>query len=111
MLKRQKVIKIKNSKLREIRLNLRKILMNYFYDQESMLQALWLGAKGDEEISLLRKLEDFRQNYHDSILVCGICSKLDGDRVFIPSHKCWYCTDCLKKSLIPSLRKLKNIDS
>jgi len=107
MLKKQKVIKIKDSRLREIRLNLRKVLMNTFYDQEATLQAIWLGAEGDEQLSLLRKLEDFQQHYQDSILVCSVCSKLDGDRVYIPRHKCWYCTDCLKKGVIPSLRKMR----
>ena len=106
MLKRQKVIKIKDSRLREIRLNLRKVLMNAYYDQEAVLKAIWLGSKGDEQLSLLRNLEAFQQHYQDSILVCSVCSKLDGDRVYIPRHKCWYCTDCLKKGFIPSLRKL-----
>jgi len=106
MLKKQKIIKIKSPQLRRIRLNLRALLMNVYYDQESVLQAVWLGAEKDEQLPLLRKLEDFRQDYRDSILVCSACSKLDGDRVYFPRHKCWYCTDCLKNGGIPSLRKL-----
>ena len=81
--------------------------MNVYYDQKAILQAIWLGAEKDEQLPLLRKLEDFRQNYRDSILVCSICSKLDGDRVYYPRHKCWYCTDCLRKGVIPSLKELR----
>ena len=106
MLKKQKIIEIKDSRLREIRLGLREVLMNAYYDQKAALQAIWLGSEGDDQISHLRKLEDFQQYYQDSILVCSVCSKLDGDRVYIPRHKCWYCTDCLKKGVIPSFRKL-----
>ena len=107
MLKKQTIIKIKSPRLRDIRLNLRAVLMNVYYDQESALKAVWLGAEKDEQLPLLRKLEDFRQNYRDSILVCSACTKLDGDRVYFPRHKCWYCTDCLKNGGIPSLRKLR----
>ena len=107
MLKNQKIIKLKDIKLRKIRLNLRKVLMNAYFDQEAALQAIWLGSDDDKRISLLRELEDFRQSYRDSVLVCGICLRLEGDRVYIPSHKCWYCTDCLRKGVIPSLKKVK----
>lgn len=37
MLKKQRVLSKKYPKLRTVRLNLRKILMNMFYDQESIL--------------------------------------------------------------------------
>jgi len=107
MLRKQKIIRIKDPRLRAVRLGLREVLMNVYYDQKAVLQAIWLGAEGDDQLSLLRKLEEFRQNYRDSILVCSVCSKLDGDRVYIPRHKCWYCTDCLKKGVIPSFRKLR----
>jgi len=107
MLKKQKIIKLKDIKLRKIRLNLRKVLMNAYFDQDAALQAIWLGSDEDNRISLLREIEDFQQSYEDSILVCKVCLRLDGDRVYIPRHGCWYCTDCLKKGVIPSLRKYK----
>lgn len=106
MLQKQKIISIKHPKLRAVRLNLRQILVKAFYDQKAALKALWLGAEGDEQLSLLRELENFRQKFRDSIVVCKVCSQTEGDRVYIPRHKCWYCTDCLKKGIIPSLRKL-----
>ena len=107
MLKKQTIVKIKSPQLRRIRLNLRTLFTHFYYDQESVLKGIWLGAEKDEQLPLLRKLEDFRQKYSDSILECSACSKLDGDRVYIPRHKCWYCTDCLKKGNIQSLRKLR----
>jgi hypothetical protein len=106
MLKKQKIISITSPKLRAVRFNLRQILVRAYYDQLTVLKALWLGAEGDEKLSLLRELENFRQKFRDSIVVCKICSQTDGDRVYIPRHRCWYCTDCLRKAVIPSLKKL-----
>ncbi|MFX1575224.1 MAG: hypothetical protein ACFFB0_21010 [Promethearchaeota archaeon] len=60
---------------------------------------------------LLRKLEEFRQNYQNSILICSICSKLDGDRVYIPQHTRWCCTNCLRKNFIPSFRRIEKLTS
>ncbi len=86
-------------------IRVREILVNLYYDQEATLRVLWLGAEDDKRLSHLRGLEEFSQSYHDSILVCAICSKLDGDKVYIPWHKSWYYTDCLKKGFIYSSKK------
>lgn len=111
MLKKQKIVKLKDIKLRKIRLNLREVLMNAYFDQEAALQAIWLGSDEDNRISLLRELENFRQSYRNSILVCKICLRLDGDRVYIPRHKCWYCTDCMKKNFIPTRKSMRKLVS
>lgn len=107
MLRKQTIIRIKDPRLRAIRLNLRLIFMNFYYDQEAALQAIWLGSDDDNQISLLRELEDFRQSYRNSIIVCGVCSRIEGDRVYIPRHKCWYCTDCMKKNIIPTRKSMR----
>jgi hypothetical protein len=112
MLKKQKIVRINDVKLKTIRLNLRKILTHVYNDHKSVLQAIWLGAENmDEKNALLRELEDFRQNYRDSIIVCRICSRIEGDRVYYPRHKCWYCTDCMKKGFIPSKKDFKRMVS
>lgn len=108
MLRKQKIIRIKNPRLRAIRLNLRLIFMNLYYDQEAALKAIWLGTdRGDKKISLLRELEDFCESFSNSIIVCGVCSKVEGDRVYVPRHKCWYCTDCMKKNYIPTRKSMR----
>ncbi|MFW9896189.1 MAG: hypothetical protein ACFFD7_10330 [Candidatus Thorarchaeota archaeon] len=96
-MKKQKVIGLKDPKLKAIRLNLRKLWNSAYYDEEAALQVVWLSSSGDTQISLLRELEEFRQIYRDSIIVCGICGKLDGDRVYVPRHKRWYCKDCFSR--------------
>jgi len=54
--------------------------MNFYYDQEVILEFLWLAAEGDEELSFLLQLEDFHESFHNSIIVCGACHRVEGDR-------------------------------
>ena len=110
MLRKQKIIRIRNPRLRAMVLNLRKVFMNFFFDQETALEAIWLAEEDyDKRNSLLRELEDFRESFHNSILVCGVCNRTEGDRVYIPRHKCWYCTDCMKKNLITTRRSMRKL--
>lgn len=95
MLKKIKRIIIRDPKLRQLRYNLRLILINYFYDQEAALQALWLGAKNSEKIKLLRELESFRKDFRASICECSICGKSFNDMVFFPKAKEWVCVECV----------------
>ncbi len=84
--------------------------MNFFFDQEAALEAIWLAEESfDKRNLLLRELEDFRESFKNSIIVCGVCSKLEGDRVYVPRHKCWYCTDCMKKNFIPTRKSMKKL--
>ena len=83
--------------------------MNFYYDQEAVLKAFWLAADSDEQLPLLRELEDFRESFHNSIIVCGVCNRIEGDLVYMPRHKCWYCTDCMKKNFIPTRRSMRRL--
>ena len=48
MLRKQKIIRLKDSRLKAIQLNFRRIIWNFYYDQEATLEAIWLAAESDE---------------------------------------------------------------
>jgi hypothetical protein len=105
-MRRKRLIVLHNPKLIAIRFNLRTIIKNYYYDQKSILKAHWLGAEGEKQRALLKEIEELRESFRKSIIVCSICSKSDGDRVFYPRLDMWFCKDCLDKGVIPTKRDL-----
>lgn len=105
-MRRKRLITLHNPKLIAFRSNLRTILWNYYYDQKSILKAHWLGAEGEKKREFLKKIEELRESFERSIVICSICSKSDGDRVFYPRLNMWFCKDCLDKGIIPTKRDL-----
>lgn len=100
MLKKIKRVIIKDPCLRNLRYNLRVILIHMFRDQESVIKALWLGAEGEKQIELLRELEKFRQSFKKSICQCSICSVNNNDMVYFPRQKEWVCVECVDNDLV-----------
>ena len=107
-MRKKRLIILHNPRLIALRLNLRTILKDWYYDQISMLKALWLGEDlgGDNQKQLLREIEDFKMKFRKSIVICPICMSSDGDRVFYPRLDMWFCKDCLDKGVIPTKRDL-----
>ena len=107
-MRKRRLIILRDPKLVALRLNLRTILKDWYYDQISMLKALWLGEDlgCENQKQLLQEIEDFKMKFRRSIVICPICMRSDGDRVFYPQHDMWYCKDCLDKGVIPTKRDL-----
>jgi len=100
MLKKIKRVIIKNPCLRNLRYNLRVILIHFFHDQEAALEAFWLGAEGEEQIKLLRQLEGFRRILKKSICRCSLCGVTYNDMVYFPRQKEWVCVECVDNDLV-----------
>ena len=107
-MKKRRLIILHDPKLIALRLNLRTILWKFYYDQISALKALWLGKElgCENQKQLLREIEELRESFDRSIVICAICSRSDGDRVFYPRLNMWFCKDRLDKGVIPSKRDL-----
>jgi len=113
MMKRKRVIRVKDPRLRKIRLGLRTLLV-----RESIARLLEiLGKKGsllkfpdlsEEEFhkkyQILYKQEIANRKQLDaSICVCPVCGDFEKDHIFNPVDRVWYCEKCyeiLKKSYI-----------
>ena len=102
-MKKKKVIRIKDSKLRKIRTELRTLLV-----REANKRILnKIKEKGD-----LRRSDGFSyEKYNDlydqeiqlrnllkaSICSCATCSDMEKDHVFVPKTREWYCELCLER--------------
>jgi hypothetical protein len=111
-MKKERTIVIKNSFLRNLRNNLRNIL----------IEAIWLKIENlkekerklddkyddpfeiDEYWENRAKIQDLDQTRINSITSCQLCTSSENDMVYIPENEAWYCTECQKKGLIVRLK-------
>ena len=109
MLKHEKRVIIQNERLRNLRNNLRQILILAVYDEigildnfDSLYEA-WLDLTPEEE----KEVAYLQGTKHElfgllrkSICKCPLCTSDDKDIVYIPDHETWYCIECQEKGLI-----------
>ncbi|MEE9378508.1 MAG: hypothetical protein V3V33_10790 [Candidatus Lokiarchaeia archaeon] len=108
-MKHERRIIIRNKQLRNIRNNLREIIIRSIYDEIEILSTysslygaiLDLTPEEQKEVFYLEGTKhELRKTLHKSVCVCPLCSQSDKDMVFIPLHETWYCVECQEKDLI-----------
>jgi len=99
----KRAIIIKNPRLREVRNNLRLILLSAVTDRLTNLlderQKLKIGKDGSpSELSQYRDLQkqesQLSMSADKSICKCVACGKADRDMVYNKPYRAWYCTEC-----------------
>lgn len=126
MRERERLIKLKNPKLRKIRLEFRRVLLkdyqkrlNEFHEERARLQAkrAALVLSYDNYLLAVRPVIDqasnLRKNFSASIVVCATCRDIEGDHIFSLRDKVWYCLECyeiLEKSYMKEIEALKKLN-
>lgn len=109
-MKKKKRISIKNPKLRNLRNNLRKVLLLAVEDdiklnidlRKSLLEESKVFVEPSEQYTfikddsstLIAKSHELYRLERSSICKCPICSRIDQDMIFIPDENLWFCTEC-----------------
>ncbi|MGV9174220.1 MAG: DUF2695 domain-containing protein [Promethearchaeia archaeon] len=107
-----KRITLSNPLLRNLRLNLRKIiditLDKKFEDNYDKIDKIWelkREADNSENEELNNRLGILRQknsrlddSYKKSIVTCGLCNTLEGDRVYYKRFDEWFCPKCFAEN-------------
>jgi hypothetical protein len=101
--KKKKVIRIRNSKLRKIRTELRTLLVREagkriiqkIHEQRNLRRSDEFGSEKyrktyNQEIQIRKLLKA-------SICSCATCSDMEKDHVFVPKTQEWYCEVCLER--------------
>ena len=108
-MKHNKKIILKSERLRKIRYNLRRIIINCVYDEIEILRnfanmygaILDLTPEEEKEVYFLQGTkQELLSALNKSICVCNLCSNDDRDMVYIELYDAWYCTKCQDKDLI-----------
>jgi hypothetical protein len=111
-MKKERTIEISNPYLKNLRENLRKILIRTIRREVKRLKQIerTLEDKYDDPFEIdeywenrgkMQELDFLRRN---SIAYCELCSSSKNDMVYIPENKAWYCTECQKKGVIVRLK-------
>jgi len=104
--------------LRKIRLSLRQILLkeskkrlNNLHDKVReflQIERVFYGKEYYDQVrSFTNQKNKLRNELSHSIVVCGVCTDIEGDRVFSPRDKIWYCPKCygiLEEAYIKELK-------
>lgn len=107
-MKKQKRITIKHPLLRNLRNNLRKIIIQAVINRKKELldkrRLLWKGKEITPESRkklriLLKQIDELRRNLQDSICRCTACARSDTDMSFHTRWEAWYCPDCYDASI------------
>jgi len=108
-----KRIIIRHPTLRVLRKNLREIIHRADIQEHRKLSNKKLEIKrsrrnqNDENIkaqmtfkikNLSEKLNKLRASRNKSILSCGLCSTLEGDRIYLKGFNKWYCLKCFEEN-------------
>jgi len=125
-LKKKRLIQIKDPLLRKIRLGLRQILLNESKKRLNLLHDKRRDLQDSQELNqlsydeyihlvnpIVEKVNKIRIELSSSIVVCAICRDIEGDRVFSPKDKIWYCPKCyaiLEKSYKKEIEALGKIN-
>lgn len=122
----KRLIQLKDPKLKRMRLGFRHILLkdyqerlNKFHEERARLQdkraALILSSS--DYLFAIRPVIDqennLRTNFSASIVVCAACTDIEGDHIFSPRDKVWYCLECydvLEKSYSKEIEALKRLN-
>ncbi len=108
-MKNERRIVIKNERLKKIRNNLRKILIQAVWDEIEILTyyaSLYpppLDLPPEEEVELYYLEGTKHKLFHllrRSICRCPLCTKSDRDMVYIDLHDEWYCVECQENDRI-----------
>ena len=106
-MKKKRLIRVKDPKLRNIRLSLRQILLREserrlsdLFDKEKKIIPKY-GVMGEDEYfkilqSFTNKKNKLRNELSASIVVCAICTDIEKDHIYNPRDNVWYCTKCNK---------------
>jgi len=104
IMKKKRVIKLKDPKLRKIRKNLRELLLKVF--EQKCLKILNKKDKirRDPDLTYYEKqdrlieLETIKQNIElaksKAPLSCSTCKRIDIDLVYNPVFETWFCEEC-----------------
>ncbi|MHA2394699.1 MAG: hypothetical protein ACXAEX_22445 [Promethearchaeota archaeon] len=112
-MKKKKTISIKNPRLREIRNNLRALLIEWKIHQWNQLNDEYTRIHYDqdgrvrhskeytlEEREIVRVIQKKMKRLNDivtgSICKCSVCGASDKDMTYNPVTKEWFCVDCYK---------------
>ncbi|MFX1344648.1 MAG: hypothetical protein ACFFBC_00550 [Promethearchaeota archaeon] len=125
-MKKNRLIQIKDPLLRKIRFGLRQILLNESKKRLNLLHEKRRELQDSQELKRLRydeykhlvnpiveEVNKIRKELSASIVVCAICRDIEGDRVFNPKDKIWYCPKCyaiLEKSYQKELEALGKVN-
>ncbi|MFX1592332.1 MAG: DUF2695 domain-containing protein [Promethearchaeota archaeon] len=104
-------ITLENPRLKIIRKSLRELLDKAFNEEYKKLTNRIIQIKKarrnqkDEKIKVqmnieLKELVDRKNNvddsYYKSILRCGLCNTIEGDRIYYKKFEKWYCLKCFE---------------
>jgi len=119
-MKKKKAIVIKNPLLRNLRNNLRTVILYAVYEElkklgneerhlmfENNQLRDQTPKEKERENYLFDKQAELRRAKNHSICKCPVCSKTDNDMTYNTYTQYWYCLDCyneLPKSLMPDWR-------
>ena len=107
-LKKKRAIIIRDTRLRQIRANLRRLIHSACKAEQMRIHGNKSSLRrnkdfySNENIQLqMKELNDeywaIEQPLRDSIIECPVCFKSDKDMTYNPVRKIWYCTDCYEK--------------
>ncbi|TXT63055.1 MAG: hypothetical protein BAJALOKI3v1_440001 [Promethearchaeota archaeon] len=103
-MKKKRVIKLKDPRLRKIRKNLRELLLKAFsrklneiLDKQDKIREnpdLNYYEKQEKQIELESIIQDLKLARNGAPLSCSTCSRIDIDLVYNPVFEEWYCEEC-----------------
>lgn len=120
-----RIIKLKDPNLRKIRLRFRQVLLKeskkrslaLLDEEERFLLKNHSNGYDQEYFNYLRSINDqenkLRNELSASIVVCAVCRDIEGDHVFNPRDKVWYCLECfdvLEKSYLKEIKALGGLN-
>ncbi|MBD3211627.1 MAG: hypothetical protein GF311_03385 [Candidatus Lokiarchaeota archaeon] len=103
-MKKKRVIKLKDPRLRKIRKNFRDLLLQMFSekwgennDKQKEIRNnpdLTYYEKSNRVRALERKLQDLKLAKYKAPLSCSTCKRIAIDLVYNPVFETWYCEEC-----------------
>ncbi|MFX1298508.1 MAG: DUF2695 domain-containing protein [Promethearchaeota archaeon] len=107
-MKKHRRIIIRNELLRNVRNNLRTIILKALNHQLSIIQekqekffddVAELGDIPDELAILEEQKQSLNRAFNKSICICSVCQKLDKDMVYTTKAEEWFCIDCYENKI------------
>ena len=114
-IKVDKEIKIHNLYLKNLRDNLRGVIVKAVHDKLRLLRRKRRDYEESNKLNfsilnedphygeLSKTLQQLELFLKESICICFGCGCKDRDMLYIPSHNAWYCVECYDKNLIAPL--------
>ena len=113
-MKRHVKIIIRNELLKNLRDNLRKVIINALNHQISNIDEKYedlfdvvaeTGDIPDELADLEEKKQLLNRSFNESICICNICQKMDKDMVYATRPAEWFCIDCYENKLPKNMQE------